>query len=116
MLMGVGRPEHCLDGNFHVNKDVDNVAEANHDAKNHYLSTKWFQEGVKTAFSAPTCVDQPIGKLETMMDGPFLLATTPMANSAHPELDDSPMLDSLNHSRFLGTDWMCQLASDFRQI
>ncbi len=101
VLKGVGKPEYYLGGNFHTTKDLDGVSEANHDLKEHHLSSKWLKEGVKTAFSARTYVEQSIGKLETMMGvKSFSLYNSPMTEGAHPELDDSPLLNGEDHSKF----------------
>ena len=43
----------------------------------------------------------------------FSLENSPMSEAAHPELDDSPMLDPLNHSKFRSligcTNWLVTL-------
>jgi hypothetical protein len=58
MLKGVGKPEYYLVGNFHTTKDVDGLQEANDDDPTPHLSSKWLKEGVKTAFSARTYIEQ----------------------------------------------------------
>jgi len=100
-LKGIGRPEYYLGGNFHTTKDIDAIHEVDNDDKQHHLSSKWLKEGVKMAFSARTYIEQSIDKLETMMgQKAFTGYNTPMAEGAHPELDDSPMLDTEAHSKF----------------
>ena len=101
MLKGVGKPEYYLGGNYHSTKDFDPLSEVEHDDKDHHLSSKWLKEGIKTAFSAKTYVEQSLNKLEQMMNmDSFPLHKSPMPDGAHPELDDSPMLNSLDHSKF----------------
>ena len=87
MLKGVGKPEYYLGGNFH------SVLEANDDDHNAHLSSKWLREGVKTAFSARTYIEQCMSKLEDMMGTVFSTKGTPMSELYHPEIDDSPLLN-----------------------
>ena len=101
MLKGVGKPEYYLGRNFHTTKDIEGMKEVNNDDMNHHLSSKWLKEGVKTAFSARTYIEQSLNKLETMMGvKAFALQNSPISEAAHPELDDSPMLNSEDHSKF----------------
>ena len=101
MLKGIGKPEYYLGGNYHTTKDIDNVKEVGHDEKDKHLSTKWLKEGIKTAFSARTYIENCIGKLETMMNvQSFALYNSPMSEIEHPETDDSPLLDAETHSKF----------------
>ena len=72
----------------------------NNDDKAHHLTAKWLKEGAKTAFSARTYVEQCMGKLQAMMGKQFAEWKTPMAESTHPELDDSPLLNERDHSKF----------------
>ena len=90
-----------MGGNFHSTKDFDLLSEVDHDDKDHHLSQKWLKEGIKTAFSAQTHVEQSLGKSEQMMNvESFPLFKSPMMDGSHPELHDSPMLNALDHSKF----------------
>ena len=89
MLKGIGTPEYYLGGNFHTTKDPDNVKETNHDEQDKHLPAMWLKENITTAFSAETYIKNSLEKLATMMGKDFA-HMTPMAESAHPELDDSP--------------------------
>ena len=99
-LKGIGTPEYYLGGNFHTTKDVDNVAEVDNDEPGRHLSSMWLTENITTTFSAETYIKNSLEKLETMMGKTFALQMTPMAESAHPELDDSPFLDATDHAKF----------------
>ena len=100
MLKGVGKPEYYLGGNFHTTKDIDGLQEANDDDPAPHLSSKWLREGVKTAFSARTYIEQRMSKLETMMNTSFSPKGSPMSETYHPEIDDSPLLNAEDHSKF----------------
>ena len=101
MLKGVGKPEYYLVGNYHSAKDFDPISEVDHDVKDNHLLSKWFKEGIKTVFSAKTYMEQSLGKLEQMMGvKSFPIHNSPMPDGAHTELDDSPMLSSIDHSKF----------------
>ena len=83
MLKGVGKPEYYSGGNFHSTKDFDPLSEVDHDDKDHHLSQKLLKEGIKTAFSARTHVEQSLGKSEKMMDAKsFSLFNSPMPDGA----------------------------------
>ena len=98
MLKSVGKPEYYLGGNYHSTKYFDPLSEVEHDDKDNHLSSKRLKEGIKTAFSAKTYVEQSLNKLEKMMNvNYFPLHKSPMPDGAHPELDDSPMLNALEH-------------------
>jgi len=100
-LKGVGKPEYYLGGNYHTTKDIEGLQEVNNDSPDTHLSSKWLKEGIKTAFSARTYVQQSISKLEEMMGvKEFSTYNSPMHEAAHPEIDDSPLLDAENHSKF----------------
>jgi hypothetical protein len=59
------------------------------------------KEDVRMAFSAKTYIENAIDRLEKMLDNTtFSTYNSPMAESLHPELDDSPMLNSVEHSKF----------------
>ena len=60
----------------------------------------FLKHGIKTAFSAQTYIENSLNKLEDMMGRQFSTHNTPMAEAAHLELDDSPLLDATDHSKF----------------
>ncbi len=99
-LKGIGKPEYYLGGNFHTVKDVDNVQEVGHDEKARHITHHWLKLRIKTAFSAQTYIENSIKKLEEIIGKQFPTQNTPMAELAHPELDDSPMLDPTDHAKF----------------
>ena len=90
----------CLGGDFYSTNEVKGTLEVNNDDKVHHLTAKWLKNSVKTAFSARTHVEQCMGKLQDVMGRQFAEWKTPMAKSAHPELDDSPLLNKWDHSKF----------------
>ncbi|MCP4273878.1 MAG: hypothetical protein GY781_18300, partial [Gammaproteobacteria bacterium] len=100
MLKGVGIPEYYLGGNFHTTKDIDNTKEVGHDEKDKHLSYQWLKHNIKTAFSAQTYIHTSIERLERMIGKEFALHNTPMSEAAHPELDDSALLNAEDHSKF----------------
>ena len=61
---------------------------------------QWLRHNVKTAFSARTYIKNTIQRLERMMDRTFSQWNSPMAESLHPEVDDSPFLDEGGHHKF----------------
>ena len=102
MLKGIGTPEYYLGGNFHTtqSKDVDGTKEAGHDIKDKSLDDAWLKQNIKTAFSAESYIKNSIDRLEHMIGTEFALQKTPMSDLAHPELDDTPLLDAVQHSKF----------------
>ena len=58
------------------------------------------KRGVKTAFSARTYIKETIDRLETMVGKEFAEQKSPMSETLHPEIDDSPILNSIRHSQF----------------
>ena len=100
VLKGIGTPEYYLGGDFHSTKDLNNMQEVGHDEQVKHLTHHWLKHGIKTAFSAQTYIENSLKKLEDMMGKQFSTYNTPMAESAHPELDDSPLLDTTDHSKF----------------
>ena len=92
------------------------VSEVGNDDKAMHLSDKWLKEGVTMAFMARTHIEQSLGKLETMMGYEFSTCKSPMAEGAHPELDDSPLLSTIDHSKFSKSGWMCKLVGDFGEV
>ena len=85
ILKGIGKPEYYLGGN------IDELDE------------QWNKQGVQTALSAQTYISNVTEKLEQMLGGkPFAKQKSPMSDEYHPELDDSPLLDSIRASQFRG--------------
>jgi hypothetical protein len=84
VLKGVGVPEYYLGGN------VDEVTDKD-----------LLEKGIRTILSAKTYIRNALGKLENLFDGgPFKKCATPMMESYHPECDDSPLLDDVNHTKY----------------
>jgi Reverse transcriptase (RNA-dependent DNA polymerase) len=83
ILKGTGKPEYYLGG------DVD------------HLDDQWERQGIKTALSAKTYIENVTEKLETMMGGkPFAKFSTPMCDIYHPEMDSTPFLNQVGVSKF----------------
>lgn len=82
VLKGVGEPEYYLGGN------VEQLDDA------------WRKDGVTTALSAQTHCKNVVQKFEEMFNAELRTFKTPMSDTHHPELDDSPVLDTKNASRF----------------
>ena len=80
--------------------DPEGVASVGHDVKSKTLDTRWLTHGIKTAFSAETYVSRCLESLEAMCGGAFAERKTPMSDTMHPELDDSPLLNALDHAKF----------------
>ena len=105
-LKGVGAPEYYLGGDFDTNfskvegKELPGISETDHSEKEKNLSNIWLKHGVKTAFSARTYIKETIDRLETMVGKEFAEQKTPMSEKLHPEIDDSPILNSTRHSQF----------------
>ena len=95
ILKGVGEPEYYLGG------DIETCDE------------HWEKEGVTTALSAKTYIKNVLEKMEHLFGGAFATWDTPMAQDLHPELDDSPFLNSGEASKFrtlIGSaNWMITL-------
>ena len=84
VLKGVGVPEYYLGGNV---EEVQNQ--------------ELLEKGIRTILSATTYIQNALGKLENMFDGgPFKKCTTPMMETYHPESDETPLLDAINHSKY----------------
>jgi hypothetical protein len=76
-LKGVGVPEYYLGGNFHRVDDPELIAM-----------------DIKTALSAETYIKNTLEKFERTFGEELKLFKTPMAENAHPELDESERLSS----------------------
>ena len=79
-------------------KDVEGVASVGHDTKS--LTADWQKQRVKTAISAETCIQRCVENLENMCSEVFSFHKTPMLDTEHPELDDSPLLSPTDHAKF----------------
>ena len=99
-LKGVGTPEHYLGGDFHTISEPRNALEAGNDNPEHHLSVHWLKEGVNTACSSKTYIDNSVKRLEDACGGPFSRFNSPMHDALHPELDDSPLLGPADHSKY----------------
>ena len=58
------------------------------------------KQGVKTAFSAETYIQNSMGRLESMLSRIFPTYKNPMSEVTHPELDESPLLNMADHAKF----------------
>ena len=100
-LKGIGQPEYYLGGNFHSVREPNGTLEVDNDDPEHHLSVKWLKEDVRMVVSAKTYIENAIDRLERMLGvTSFATFNTPMAESLHPELDDSPLLNTEDHSKF----------------
>ena len=104
-LKGVGAPEYYLGSDYlQASNQVDNnpkgISTVGNEENDKTLSPLWLRQGIKTAFSARTYISNTIDRLETMIGKEFPQFDTPMSETLHPELDDSPLLDSTRHSQF----------------
>ena len=95
ILKGVGEPEYYLGG------DIETWDE------------HWEKEGVTTPLSAKTYIKNVLEKMEHLFGGALATWETPRAQDLHPELDDSPFLNSGEASKFrtlIGSvNWMITL-------
>ena len=95
LLKGIGEPEYYLGGN------VDQ------------LDDTWTVGGVRTALSARTYIANVTEKLESILGEQLRQYKTPMQEGLHPELDDSPLLDSdgaLKYRAMIGSaNWVITL-------
>lgn len=105
-LRGVGTPEYYLGGDFDNNfnnaesKEIPGISETDHSEKEKNLLNIWLKHGVKTAFSARTYIKENINRLETIIGKEFVEQKTPISETLHPEIDDSPILNPLRYSQF----------------
>ena len=114
-LKGVGIPECCLGGDFHSTNNLPGVIEANDDDPSHNLCDKWLKEDIRMAFLAQTCIENMTDWMKKMLGvQDFLKRRTPMAESAHPELDDSELLNAEEQMQV--HDRMFTMAGDFRMV
>ena len=95
ILKEVGRPEYYLGGN---------VVE---------LSPESNREGLFNAISSETYIRNVTEKFESLLNTPFKMMKTPMNESYHPELEESPLLNSEDHTLFCAligsANWMITL-------
>jgi hypothetical protein len=83
ILKGIGMPEYYLGGN------VDEIQES-----------RYVNEGIVTALSARTYIENVVEKLEDLCATNFGKFKTPMSALYHPEMDESPLLDELHTSMY----------------
>ena len=88
-LKGIGAPEYYLGGNIE------------------YLSDAWNKIGIKYAMSARTYINNMIEKMEKMFGYEIKTFKTPMHDSYHPELDDTPLVDARDASKYRGIVGSC---------
>jgi hypothetical protein len=84
MLKGVGEPEYYLGGNV---DPLDNT---------------WRDDNVSLALSARTYVKNVVERFETIFGAELKLQKTPMADSYHPETDETPLLDARGAALYRG--------------
>ena len=82
ILKGIGDPEYYLGG------DVEQ------------LDNTWTKDGINTALSARTYIENVTDKFENMFGTEFRQYKSPMAEGYHPELEESPLLDPQGASRY----------------
>ena len=99
VLKDIGTSEYYLGGNFHTTQSAS-IAEVNDDVKEQHLSSLWLKEYITTAFSAETYIKNSLERLENMIGKTFPTFNTPMAEGAHPEIVDSPILDAMDHAKY----------------
>ena len=100
MFKSIGTSEYYLGRNFHTTKDKDGIQYMRNNKQSKHLSHKWAKHNITTAFSAQTYIYNALERLERMLGKEFKLYTTPMADSTHSELDDSPLFSLEDHSKF----------------
>ena len=96
ILKGVGKPDYYLGGDV---KELDN---------------SWTRFGCYTSLSAETYISNVVTKLQELAGGPnFPAVSTPMDPNYHPEMDETPELDSHHastHRAFIGSgNWLVAL-------
>jgi hypothetical protein len=81
-LKGVGEPKNYLGGN------VDTLDET------------WKDDNVSTGLSAHTYIKNAVEKFELMFGAKLRQQKSPMAETHHPEMDDTPLLDTVGAAKF----------------
>ncbi|MEM7375743.1 MAG: reverse transcriptase domain-containing protein, partial [Bacteroidota bacterium] len=88
LMKGVGAPQYYLGGDVHT------------------LDAQWQAQGLFHSFSADTYIGNCVPKMEAMMAPPdkpmysFKTTKVPMDPEYHPELDESPLLDPVDTSKY----------------
>ena len=83
ILKGIGVPEYYLGGNIH---ETDEVLR---------------EKGISTSISASTYIHNSLEKMERLLgNGPIRQCKTPMADNAHPEMDESALLSDEYASKY----------------
>ncbi len=95
ILKGIGTPEYYLGG------DVD------------YLDDPWTKDDITFGFSARTYIKNVVEKYEHLLGYELRTYKTPMDDTYHPELDNSPLVPSREASKYRGMigscNWMVTL-------
>ena len=99
-LKQIGTPEYYLGGNFHTITEAPNTLEVDNEDPQHHLSAKWLKEDINMASSARTYIENSIKRLETSFGYEFAKYNSPVHKALHPELDDSPLLNASDHSKY----------------
>ena len=81
-----------------------------------HLDEHWIKESICLALSAKTYINDVIPKFEKLLNMNFRSYHTPMAEGYHPELDDSPLMNLEDASRFPIPSWQYQLDRHTWQI
>ena len=78
-----------------------------------YLDEHWTKDDINLGFSARTYITNVIPKFETLFKKELKNVKTPMDESLHPELDDSPFLSckdaSVDRSIIGSLNWVVTL-------
>jgi hypothetical protein len=82
MLKGVGEPEYYLGGNV---DPLDNT---------------WKDDHVSIALSARTYTKNVVERFEAMFGKEFRLQKSPMSDTYHPELNETPLLDGKRPAQY----------------
>jgi hypothetical protein len=84
LLKAVGAPKYYLGGN------IDDIKDK-----------QWQEEGVFTALSACTYIENVMEKLEKLCGvEQFHKANSPISDLYHPKMDDTPLLDDEHASKY----------------
>jgi hypothetical protein len=89
VLKGIGIPEYYLGGNVEA------------------LDENWNKDGIKTGLSARTYIENVIEKMELLFEKELRTYKTPMEESYHPEMDDTPLVSSRDSSKYRGMVGSC---------
>ena len=105
-LKGVGAPEYYLGSDYLTapnekdDQQLKGIATVDNEDRDNHISSLWLKEGIKTAFLVKTYIKNTITRLETMIGKEFSQFDTHMSETLHPEIDDSPLLNTTRHSHY----------------